>query len=562
MALNLSQQIYQKLPSSARGESGSDFEIPIYIRSQESPKWVSGIDRSTTCHDILESVLRSKIGTEADLNQFTLVEHWRGVERPLSRNSKILKLWLAWGDEQNHVKFVVKKTRVKDHQDQENLTSKKSARTRNKVRRRNSNSSVGSKASDTMHPKVLSKQRGSSKSSPDIQEMMKVILNQGQVIYQELQRRGYQPNPNLSESVSALNRSQSELNLSQESRKSGSASKTKPSKSTSIKGDNTQTETRLDDDLGYGDDMSPPNTTDIIEELIRLHSLNEELQTVETKLHILSANLNQFMAPNLTDPTKTTTKSSAPMKEDHHHLSNNNDPRGNLAECTLQQELDSVKRYNQSAMEDISRNKELISAMELEFKNKKDSIKQLEYDFNLIEKEGKKLGREYEKVLSIEIPDADRESDADRGEDSALEDSTQVIYSELKELKLECQRFTSTSSSDPDHDPSKLLTSPVLTPASASESGVDLSHEGSTSGSESSGPRPSPLSHSESEPLDSKLLVHDFCSTESRSSRIKSSRTETRHGILDDGEDTNSDTGLSSLHSSSDEGAYEFGTLV
>lgn len=561
MALNLSQQIYQKLPSSAKGESGGDFEIPIYIRSQESPKWVSGIERSTTCQDILESVLRSKVGPDADLNHYTLVEHWRGVERPLSRNSKILKLWLAWGDEQNHVKFVVKKTRVKD-QEQENLTTKKSARTRNKVRRRNSNSSVGSKTSDTMHPKVLSRHRGSSKSSPDIQEMMKVILNQGQVIYQELQRRGYQPNPNLSDSISALNRSQSEMNLSQESKKSGSATISKPSKNRAIREDNLSREALPDDDLGYGEDMSPPNTTDIIDELIRLHSLNEELQTVETKLHILSANLNQFMAPNLTDPKKTATKSSAPMKEDHHHhhLSNNNDPRGNLAECTLQQELDSVKRYNQSAMEDISRNKELISAMELEFKTKKDSIKQLEYDFNLIEKEGKKLGREYEKVLSIEIPDADKDPDLGGSEDSALEDSTQIIYTELKELKLECQRITSSSSSDPDQDPTKILTSPVLTPASASESGVDLSHEGSTSGSESSGPRPSPLSHSE--PLDSKLSVHDFCSTESRS-RIKSSRSEsTRHGLLDDGEDSNSDTGLSSLHSSSDEGAYEFGTLV
>merc|ERR1719510_2305691 len=38
-----------------------------------------------------------------------LVEQWRGVERPLSNSSKILKLWLAWGEERSQVRFVVKR---------------------------------------------------------------------------------------------------------------------------------------------------------------------------------------------------------------------------------------------------------------------------------------------------------------------------------------------------------------------------------------------------------------------------------------------------------------------
>ena len=35
--------------------------------------------------------------------QLALVEQWRGVERPLSAQSRILKLWNAWGEEKSQV---------------------------------------------------------------------------------------------------------------------------------------------------------------------------------------------------------------------------------------------------------------------------------------------------------------------------------------------------------------------------------------------------------------------------------------------------------------------------
>ena len=41
----------------------------------------------------------------------------------------------------------------------------------------------------------------------------------------------------------------------------------------------------------------------------------------------------------------------------------------------------------------------------LYFQAKKDAVKRLEYDVNVIEKEGRKLHKEYEKVMRIEIPD-------------------------------------------------------------------------------------------------------------------------------------------------------------
>ena len=144
-------------------------EIPFWIHDR--PKWISGITRQTTCQDILHALVkaerksngnnlgvntlnsrnnqnsrdrnsssngrssntnslprgstklknseqRDKNGTDErreDITcrkisrQLALVEQWRGVERPLSGSSRILKLWNAWGQEKSQVKFTIKR---------------------------------------------------------------------------------------------------------------------------------------------------------------------------------------------------------------------------------------------------------------------------------------------------------------------------------------------------------------------------------------------------------------------------------------------------------------------
>ena len=88
-------------------------EIPFWFHDR--PKWVSGISRQTTCHDVLHSLvkshaaknptssLRSAEDVRAAAQQLVLVEQWRGVERPLSGTSRIYKLWQAWGEERSQV---------------------------------------------------------------------------------------------------------------------------------------------------------------------------------------------------------------------------------------------------------------------------------------------------------------------------------------------------------------------------------------------------------------------------------------------------------------------------
>ena len=72
-------------------------------------------------------------------------------------------------------------------------------------------------------------------------------------------------------------------------------------------------------------------------------------------------------------------------------------------------------------MEEVERNRGLLEDQEAAFRAKREAVKRLEYDVNVIEKEGRKLHKEYEKVMRIEIPE----------EKGAMRDE-QEIYTELK----------------------------------------------------------------------------------------------------------------------------------
>ena len=209
-------------------------EIPFWLYP-EKPKWVSGIRGHTSVRDILLSLVRSDSKATFDENdvrekRLFLVEQWRGVEKPLSQSSSILKIWNAWGDERNQVRFVVKKmssssTKNVDYATFKNVekSSKNVEKSMKSVemslndskrkmrRRRNSVSSAGSFA-DEPHPRRLAQmsevemsQRLIEKTQrlvemsqvkkdrgdvfdEHIEEMMKIIVTQGKRICDELKR--------------------------------------------------------------------------------------------------------------------------------------------------------------------------------------------------------------------------------------------------------------------------------------------------------------------------------------------------------------------------------------
>merc|ERR1719400_2030298 len=104
-------------------------EVPFLVNNKE--KWISGIVEETTCGDVVKALLaaegRLKGINEEQLDKFVMVERWRKVERPLKRESCLLKIWQAWGPEAQDVQFILKR-----------VSSKGSARRSCKVKRTNS----------------------------------------------------------------------------------------------------------------------------------------------------------------------------------------------------------------------------------------------------------------------------------------------------------------------------------------------------------------------------------------------------------------------------------------
>uniref|UniRef100_A0A4W6EEP8 Ras-associating domain-containing protein n=1 Tax=Lates calcarifer TaxID=8187 RepID=A0A4W6EEP8_LATCA len=65
-------------------------KLSVWVCREE--KLVSGLTKRTTCADVVKGTSK-----------------WRGFERILPNKTKILRLWSAWGDEQENVRFVLVK---------------------------------------------------------------------------------------------------------------------------------------------------------------------------------------------------------------------------------------------------------------------------------------------------------------------------------------------------------------------------------------------------------------------------------------------------------------------
>lgn len=149
----------------------------IAFRVGPAVKWISGINEQTTCKDILVSLLRTSSllpaveQEEMVHHNYALVERWREVSKVLPPTSLILKIWTAWGEEQDCVSFTVKRVKRGPEREEE-----EEAGGRRRVRRRSS------KAGDTLHPRALV--RGSREKELHLQ--MKKIISQGERIRRTL----------------------------------------------------------------------------------------------------------------------------------------------------------------------------------------------------------------------------------------------------------------------------------------------------------------------------------------------------------------------------------------
>lgn len=89
-------------------------KISVWVCREE--KLVSGLTKRTTCADVVRVLLEEQVlgqGAAAMLSSspesYCVVEKWRGFERILPNKTRILRLWAAWGEEQENVRFVLVK---------------------------------------------------------------------------------------------------------------------------------------------------------------------------------------------------------------------------------------------------------------------------------------------------------------------------------------------------------------------------------------------------------------------------------------------------------------------
>ena len=140
------------------GYEAGGIEVPFLVNNNQ--KWISGIVEQTTCADIIKALLaaegRLKGINEDQLEKFVLVERWRRVERPLKKESGLLKIWQAWGPEAKDVQFILKR-----------VSSKKVSRPRTKVKRTNSKLIKQLTELEQKHPKYA----GSDSESETVTHM-------------------------------------------------------------------------------------------------------------------------------------------------------------------------------------------------------------------------------------------------------------------------------------------------------------------------------------------------------------------------------------------------------
>ena len=278
---------------------------------------------------------------------------------------------------------------------------------------------------------------------------------------------------------------------------------------------------------------------------------------------------------------------------------------------SAKEELALLRESNNRSSKEIEENAASIAGLEEDFVQRKARLKHLEYDVNVIEKEGRKLARELEKVLRIQITEA--EVHHHQNPDN-LEDTNNTVIDDSVDSSVDMTLPMSSSSDSKavsHQGPPSYSNSPCQTTRPASDGSVtaaDLAEAvterclitGSPSSSGNSSDSKSSFNHRDRNrnstdtpdlpdlgdsfllsspdmsprgavgpPLSGNLrkpIIHARMSAlvKSSSSGAASSVRSGTAGRADPGdpEAENSDTGLSSLHSSSDEATLDFGTLV
>merc|ERR1711997_740571 len=154
----------------------------------------------------------------------------------------------------------------------------------------------------------------------------------------------------------------------------------------------------------------------IMDEMTNLSHLNEKLQFAEESVDRLEIAVKQQL--------HTESGNGNGQAEDnliHNHL------------ACAKTEVSRLRSANDDAAIEVKDNQKALDKMEEAKAERKLALKRLEYDVNVIEKEGRKLAKEYEKVLSINIEDIVEQeiNNVDQKEPSEPSENEEEIYALL-----------------------------------------------------------------------------------------------------------------------------------
>lgn len=168
----------------AAADSKHDLEIPVWVKGTQ--KWVTGLTKRTTCDDVIYALLYQD-GIQHRTSEYAIFEKWREVERPLQGRTKIVKVWRTWGAEQSNVHLSMRRIDELEYSGDFSLTRrKKRSRHRTRDRERHShdhhrhhnychNTSERLRSMESLVKLVISQERKLKDFKEQIDDMNKLI---------------------------------------------------------------------------------------------------------------------------------------------------------------------------------------------------------------------------------------------------------------------------------------------------------------------------------------------------------------------------------------------------
>lgn len=154
----------------------SEIEIPILVKGTQ--KWVTGLTKRTTCDDVIYALLyQDGLHENVNTSAYAIFEKWREVERPLQGRTKIVKIWRAWGAEQGNVHLSMRRIDELEYSGEFSLTRRrKRSRHRTRERERDREREKERKSCDHRHHQGYC--QNASERLRSMETLVKLVISQ------------------------------------------------------------------------------------------------------------------------------------------------------------------------------------------------------------------------------------------------------------------------------------------------------------------------------------------------------------------------------------------------